>query len=431
MMKKMSATNHTTNLQLSQFEPADKPTWLGDYNADMKKIDDAVESIKESGGASAEQITALESAVGDLKTNVNQLQTSYNANSVAIQQNAQRITETETVNAQQNSRLDVLEDDYSKVTKTGAWVIVGDSYATGSTVESGSVGYMTRLLSLNPTRTIYNASKSGAGFTKEGNTFLQNLQAIVSTITDLEQVTAVAAIGGGNDIVSSAADINNAISTFVQYVKSTFPNATVYVGFLNGNAGKQFATLSKAQACGCYMNAEVRGATYIKGIDNIAHNFVDLYAADGIHPNNTGAIAFSYHISSFLNTHVPCTYCYREVQKQVVAANNITLQIVPSVYCSIQNDMLSWRMTQCTFSCSQEITTTDFTELGSYDITCENMARTRLGDTVAYDTTGNTYLIEVEVGHQQIFLKSLTKNVPPNTQLTFELGRFIIETLYA
>ena len=35
----MTATNHTENYNLSQFVGTDRPTWLGDYNGDMTKID--------------------------------------------------------------------------------------------------------------------------------------------------------------------------------------------------------------------------------------------------------------------------------------------------------------------------------------------------------------------------------------------------------
>lgn len=35
----MTATNHTKNYNLSQFAGTDRPTWLGDYNGDMAKID--------------------------------------------------------------------------------------------------------------------------------------------------------------------------------------------------------------------------------------------------------------------------------------------------------------------------------------------------------------------------------------------------------
>lgn len=35
----MTATKHTANYNLSQFAGPDHPTWLGDYNGDMGKID--------------------------------------------------------------------------------------------------------------------------------------------------------------------------------------------------------------------------------------------------------------------------------------------------------------------------------------------------------------------------------------------------------
>jgi hypothetical protein len=35
----MTASNKTANYELSQFIGSDRPTWLGDYNSDMSKID--------------------------------------------------------------------------------------------------------------------------------------------------------------------------------------------------------------------------------------------------------------------------------------------------------------------------------------------------------------------------------------------------------
>lgn len=35
----MTSTDHTANYNLSQFVGTDRPTWLGDYNGDMTKID--------------------------------------------------------------------------------------------------------------------------------------------------------------------------------------------------------------------------------------------------------------------------------------------------------------------------------------------------------------------------------------------------------
>lgn len=52
----MTATNHTENYNLSQFVGTDRPTWLGDYNSDMEKIDaqmkanaDAIEQASAGG----------------------------------------------------------------------------------------------------------------------------------------------------------------------------------------------------------------------------------------------------------------------------------------------------------------------------------------------------------------------------------------------
>lgn len=59
----MTATNHTANYNLSQFAGTDRPTWLGDYNGDMAKIDaqlkknaDAVSSL--AGGLTTVSHTA-------------------------------------------------------------------------------------------------------------------------------------------------------------------------------------------------------------------------------------------------------------------------------------------------------------------------------------------------------------------------------------
>lgn len=60
----MTATNHTANYNLSQFEPTDRPTWQGDYNGDMKKIDTALRGIASSGGLREVAVSAPLSGKG-------------------------------------------------------------------------------------------------------------------------------------------------------------------------------------------------------------------------------------------------------------------------------------------------------------------------------------------------------------------------------
>lgn len=57
----MTATNHTTNYELSQFEENDHPTWLGDYNSDMSKIDAAIHTVNDG---LAQKLTAANIKAG-------------------------------------------------------------------------------------------------------------------------------------------------------------------------------------------------------------------------------------------------------------------------------------------------------------------------------------------------------------------------------
>ena len=60
----MTATNHTANYNLSQFEPTDRPTWLGDYTGDMSKIDTAIHNVASSGGLREVAVSAPLSGKG-------------------------------------------------------------------------------------------------------------------------------------------------------------------------------------------------------------------------------------------------------------------------------------------------------------------------------------------------------------------------------
>lgn len=80
----MSSTNKTTYYKLSQYIGTDKPTFLGDYNTDMSKIDAGIHGVQETattanqtaGSAEAIAQTALEStktnatSIKNLQSNV-------------------------------------------------------------------------------------------------------------------------------------------------------------------------------------------------------------------------------------------------------------------------------------------------------------------------------------------------------------------------
>lgn len=62
----MSATNSTTNYELSQFIGTDKPAWLSDYNGDMTKIDTGIHTAQTTATGADGKADANTTKIGDL-----------------------------------------------------------------------------------------------------------------------------------------------------------------------------------------------------------------------------------------------------------------------------------------------------------------------------------------------------------------------------
>lgn len=75
----MSSTNKTTNYQLSQFVGNDIPSWLNDYNGDMRKIDTAIKEVAVAGGDNASAISEIESTVGRHTTEISGINSTVNS----------------------------------------------------------------------------------------------------------------------------------------------------------------------------------------------------------------------------------------------------------------------------------------------------------------------------------------------------------------
>ena len=63
----MSSSQKTTYYNLSQFQDADKPSWRGDYNGDMDKIDTGLQSVKTSAIDAKTAAQNAESSVNEVK----------------------------------------------------------------------------------------------------------------------------------------------------------------------------------------------------------------------------------------------------------------------------------------------------------------------------------------------------------------------------
>ena len=114
----MSATNHTPNLNLSQFIPMDKPAWLGDYNSDMSKIDTAVHKVQT-------QADSMETAVEQATTAAQAATQAAQAATEAAQDAADKAQDAETT---ANNIAGSLAGKVNKTgdTMTGPLVLPGD-----------------------------------------------------------------------------------------------------------------------------------------------------------------------------------------------------------------------------------------------------------------------------------------------------------------
>lgn len=94
----MSSTNKTANYNLSQYIGTDKPTYLGDYNSDMLKIDTALKANADSASNAASAAGAAQAVAADASKNVQTLNNSVTANSADI-------ASLKTKNTQQDSSI--------------------------------------------------------------------------------------------------------------------------------------------------------------------------------------------------------------------------------------------------------------------------------------------------------------------------------------
>lgn len=94
----MSSTNKTTNYNLSQYIGTDKPTYLGDYNSDMLKIDKQLKANADSASNAASAAGAAQAVASDASKSVQNLNDSVTANSADI-------ASLKTKNAQQDASI--------------------------------------------------------------------------------------------------------------------------------------------------------------------------------------------------------------------------------------------------------------------------------------------------------------------------------------
>lgn len=130
----MSSTIKTVNYSLSQFADADKPTWRGDYNADMSKIDTGIKGACVQAQAAATVATDAKTSVQQLGTRVTGVETTANNALSLAQTNETDISTNETAFQQYKTSVDTRLTQLTELVNTKL-TAPPDGYQAGAHME--------------------------------------------------------------------------------------------------------------------------------------------------------------------------------------------------------------------------------------------------------------------------------------------------------
>ena len=194
-------------------------------------------------------------------------------------------------------------------------ILIGDSYALDRRPDVNITGWavpLKSIMGLNDSECSI-IQDNGGGFVTSGSagTFLQALTNL--SIENKTLIKNIIVCGGLNDITATdQVTIENAISSFMTYVKANYVNANVYIGMIGWSCdkteSKQFDRYRVVNTVlPAYQNCSKYGAIYLNGVENVLHDISEYY--DNAHPNQIGCDRLAKYIyQAFKNGYASVTY---------------------------------------------------------------------------------------------------------------------------
>ena len=217
------------------------------------------------------------------------------------------------------------------------FILIGDSWAAGLTYNSATASrgpsfydVMISSLGLMQGDTYYKNTADGCGFVdNDPHTFLELLQAV--NVADAGKITDIYVTGGLNDRPYTEAQIETAISAFMTYAKTTYPNAKVSIGCV-GIGSSSYANMSKVNHA--YRKCVKYGAAYMDGIESYVFGRTIRY--DGMHGTTEGYAIIGEGIINYTLTGSCGTYA-EGGSFSVTAASGVNITNMDTILYSIRN----------------------------------------------------------------------------------------------
>lgn len=313
----MASTNKTEALGLSQFIDTDKPTWRGDYNGDMRKLD-----------VRAQEDT---SKFNSFETRIKAAETTVDADHKVVAQIDQKISEAET-RAKQDASQQVakcyddlftkVNDRYTKTQSDARYILKNAAspdvcaviVGTSNVVQGKWPTLMCRAMGI----TEKNFAVGGTGMVNGANNFSVQLnRAIADGSFNNNDVKYVIIADCGNDAMANN-DVYNGLVSLISDAKRAFPNARVVVfsavwawsnlhSLLKSKNGLAVCLGTMQEVCGNY------GAEYV-GTEFWCLGYSKYFTEGEIHLNSTGDTRFATLAGNYLqygNEPIPVSTNYR------------------------------------------------------------------------------------------------------------------------
>lgn len=237
-------------------------------------------------------------------------------------------------------------------------ILIGDSYGVGYTIVNGQATtvnswfYWFKNLGGFSNDEIYEFAEGGLGFAdpgQGGHTGFQDLlNDNISQISDPKKIKNIIVCGGYNDKNQTFSAIDSAISSFISFCKTNFPNAKVYIGMIANDGNKNQNGVDAKIAIRdtvliAYQNCRQHGGIYLNGVENITHYYPN-FCSDNYHPTEDGYRLLGGNIlQAFENGK---TSYFLPYQKATITNSAISNFNTFEIGCQMCDDVTNFKITE-------------------------------------------------------------------------------------